>query len=107
MITIKVIHSWEDSPHEREIFEKLNFIIKQNEKIMSNLTDIQADVTALGTALTSLATAVSGLSTGIDPNGISAADALTLKESLDAEVAQAQGILAGLSTPPPPITPAP
>lgn len=83
-----------------ELKELLIHIKSQNLKLMSVTDDIKADVTALGTALTSIASGVATIAGGIDPNGISAADAQALKASLDAEVSQAQAILASLSTPP-------
>lgn len=89
----------------REIKELLIINKTQIQKLMSNLTDIQADIQTLGTTLDTLLTAIQGLSTGIDPNGISAADAAALKTSLDTLVAKAQADLAAIPTATPAIPP--
>ena len=99
------IHLHCECSREGEIMHLLQqnreLLININSKIsnlMSVTDDIKADVSALGAALTSIATAVSTIAGGIDPNGISAEDAQALKASLDAEVHQAQSILASLTT---------
>lgn len=56
MLTIKVIHSWEDIHHEREVLEKLNLIIHKIEKLMSNTDQALADLQAIGTTLSKVST---------------------------------------------------
>jgi|ERR1700743_3043026 len=81
-----------------EIKEFLNINKHQNQTIMAVLDDIKADLATLSTTLDQVLTGIQGLSTGIDPNGISAADAADLKTSLDSLVAKAQADLAAIPT---------
>lgn len=93
----------------QDLSNSLTFLHIKIESIMSVTDDIKADVATLGGVLGNLLTAAQSaaaqLAAGAAGDGVSAADAASIKASLDAEILQAQQALAALT--PAPVVAAP
>jgi uncharacterized protein YoxC len=83
------------APHHFSIHEKLDFIIKQQEKIMSTFDDLKASLDTVTANVTTIKTDVEALLAKLAaiPTGGLTADQ---QAALDAAVTQAQGISTSL-----------
>jgi copper homeostasis protein CutC len=101
-------HSWDEAP--QEVRELLSLILRNQEKIMTAIDDLQAAVTAEDTVIDSAVALLNGIPALIAAAGVDPAKLTALQADIQTRTAAlAAAVIVGTPTAPPsaaPVTPA-